>query len=253
MKPLSAIRQDVEFETLDLVRELEAIHPKMNKTLEHDDFNDPSLYDDNLKTQFEIFKKKVQEVNLKYWSQALEYFNIIIHDLMDSGVDVGYHSDGSDVYNNFKVQEFEPSIHTTKLYSSVMEYKNSIHFIPFWQRTSTVLNKDTDKWVNITPGVNPTSYIKYGLHALKERKLTRTEELIIAVRTEMNCGYKMHSTKHGFNKLLDKDVQEYINNIQEHKLLEELLTREPGSYNVRLYNYKDDGIVVHLKEDTDAN
>lgn len=253
MKPLSTIRQDAEFELLDLIREMEAIHPKLNKTLTYDDFNDPSLFDDSLKTKYIEFTKKVHTANQKIWTEAVQYFNTVIHDLMDAGVDVGYHSDGTEVYRNLQIHLFEPSVHTSKLYSAIYEYKNSIQLTPFWERTCSVLNKETSKWININRALSPTAYIKHGLLALKDKRLSSAEELIIAVKTELNCGYKMHSTKYKLNSLQDKDIQSYINNVQEHKLLEELLTREPGSYNVRLYNYRENGIVVHLKEDKNAN
>lgn len=249
MKPLSAIRQDAEFKTLDLIRELEAIHPKINKTLTHDDFNDPTLFDDSLLTKYNQFRTRVQQANNEIWNEAQKYFSTVIHDLMDAGVDVGYHTDGTEVYNNLQMSIFEPSIHTTKLHSVIYEYRNHIEFAAFWERSCTVLNKDTSKWVNIQPARTPTIFIKNGLLVLQDKKLSSAEELIIAVRTELNCGYKMHSTKYKLNSLQNKDVQSYINNVQEHKLLEELLTRTPGSYNVRLYNYREDGIVVHLKED----
>lgn len=253
MKPLSTIRQDAEFETLDLIREMEAIHPKLNKTLTHDDFNDPSLFDDSLKTKYLEFTNKVNKANEKIWKEAVEYFNAVIHDLMDAGVDVGYHSDGTEVYKNLQIVLFEPSIHTSKLYAVIYEFKHYVKFIPFWEKTCTVLNKETSQWVNINRALKPTEYIKHGLSALQDKSLSSTEQLIIAVKTELNCGYKMHSTKYKLNSLQDKDIKSYIDNVHEHKLLEELLTREPGSYNVRLYNYREDGIVVHLKEDKDVN
>lgn len=254
MKTLIEIRHEAQRLQLQHHTEAKKIHPKLISSLEESDLSDPSLFDNSLIEKFKEFQKETDKSNTYIWKLAQEYFNNIANDLNYIGVDIGFYMDGDKVSIPIDFSLYEPSTHLRKIYDAVMHFNRYIDFQPFWNHEVNMYIKDSSRYVIIGKTYNPVQYIKNARERIyNTRTLSPTEKLIIAVKTELQCGYKMINPKYKNVHNEVKDINSYIESVTEHKLLEELLKNEPGYYNLVDVHFNSTGIEIELKEQKNAD
>ena len=250
MKTLIEIRREARQILIQLRNEAEKIHPKLISPLEEKDFFDPSLFDDTLREKFGKLHKQISYQNDYIWNLAREYFENIATDLRYNNVDIGYNNNGEPLTIPIDYSTYEPSMHLKKIYNAVLEFKNFVCFQPFWTKQISLHLNDSQQWVQIYSSHTPCSYIKNANEAITNSAvLKKNELLIIAIKTEIRCDYEMHKPKYKNPYRDTNEMTGYINNVLEHKLLEELLKNEPGNYSIQEIKYTTDEITVKVQKD----
>jgi len=255
MKTLIEIRNEAHNLLKQHHLEAEKIHPKLISSLQESDLSDQSLFDNSLIDKYTELEKNIDKSNKYIWLLAQEYFNNIAKDLTYNDVDIGFYSNGEKVSIPIDFSLLEPSIHVSKIYNAVMEFNRYIDFEPFWKHEVSIYIKDYNKYVIIGKNYNPVMYIKNAKDRIESSKNhTLTQKLIIAVKTELQCGYKMHSPKYKTDYNDNKSISTYIDCVVEHKQLEELLKHKSGIYDIVDIIFDNDGTIeVKIQENLNAN
>lgn len=254
MKTLIEIRNEARELLIQLRLEAEKIHPKLISSLKESDLSDTSLFDNSLVEKYKTLQSEINENNKYIWALAQEYFNNIVKDLKVNEVDIGFYTDGEKVSIPLDFSLYEPSVHVRKIYDAVMEFNRYISFEPFWCHEINMYLKDSNRYVMIGKTYNPVQYIKNALDRIEQSKtLSLTEKLIVAIKTEIQCGYEMNNPKYPNLHNETKDINAYISSVIEHKVLEEVLKKEPGFYQITDVHYKNNCIEIELKEQTNVS